>query len=70
MTVSPLTLLQDEAHQLRVAVLGGYVQRRAAGRVSDQEADASTHTVRQLDTHTQKREDSLTHLSLICSFGL
>lgn len=48
----PLTLLQYVADQLRVAVLGGYVERRAASAVSDQQADAATHKLRQLVTHT------------------
>lgn len=48
-----LTLLQYVADQLRVAVLGGYVERRAASAVSDQQADTATHKLRQLVTHTQ-----------------
>lgn len=51
-----LTLPQYVADQLRVAVLGGYVERRAASAVSDQQADTATHKLRQLVTHTQSTD--------------
>lgn len=54
-----LTLLQYVADQLRVAVLGGYVERRAASAVSDQQADAATHKLRQLVPHTQSTDWNL-----------
>lgn len=46
--VHMLTLLQDVTDHICVSVLGGYVQRRATTRVSNQQADALTHTLRQL----------------------
>lgn len=51
--VARLTLLQDEADELRVSFLGGYMQRRATSGVPHQQADTSTDAFRQLRTgHT------------------
>lgn len=54
-----LTLLQYVADQVCVSVLGGYMQRRTSARVSNQQADASTNALRQLEKQKQKKEDLL-----------